>query len=84
MPPDSDLRAELEHLAETLDALDAATEPQAAPDRFSVRIVPRGAADPLPPLPDAIDAEAEAAAAIAVWDAKMKGERGMLNAGEES
>lgn len=50
------LRADLEHLADTLDALDAATEPDETPpaETFADKLRPRGG-DALVPVPDEVE-----------------------------
>lgn len=51
------LRADLEHLADTLDALDAATEPDETPpaETFADKLRPPRGGDALVPVPDEVE-----------------------------
>lgn len=82
----ANLRATLEALAQKTDTLEAAANSvhdDLIREDFSVRIIPNGAGDGLPPIPDIIDAEADADSAIARWDEAMHDYAGLLTPGEE-
>lgn len=79
-PPNQQLRAELDRLAQTLGALDAATETDAPPvETFADKLRPRGG-DELVPVPDEV--EIDPADVGLAWDEAMPRYKGLLDTGE--